>query len=423
MMAKHIGVIGSGTAGLHLGLFLQQQGVDVTLYSDKTPDQIESGRLLNTVAHHAATIANETALGVNHWPTEECGYFGHNYYVGTKDPMRFFGKLRNPSRAVDYRIYQPALMRDFESRGGKIVYGEIEHDDIAKLADTYDLLVVSTGKGPLGRMFEHDPANSPFDRPQRALCCGLFKGIAEPETRAVTMYFSPGAGEMIEIPTLSFNGMVSALVIENHIGGELEVLSKIKYDEDPKAFLALLYEKLKQHYPTCAERIDRDEFDLANGPGDILQGAVTPTVRKTAVQLDNGTFAVALGDVQAVVDPVLGQGANAASYAAMVMGEQIVGNEVFDQRFVDKLNMARNDRVLAATHWTNFMLRHLKEGTPELMQFLDAIAAYPVLADEFTTNFDAPDKQWDCFASPERIEAWVAQTLASRSEVREPVAA
>ena len=35
----------------------------------------------------------------------------------------------------------------------------------------------------------------PFDRPQRALCVGLFKGIAERERRAVTMNFAPGAGE------------------------------------------------------------------------------------------------------------------------------------------------------------------------------------------------------------------------------------
>lgn len=422
-MAKRIGVIGSGTAGLHLGLFLQQHGVDVTLHSDKTADQIASGRLLNTVAHHATTIGNETSLGVNHWPTDDYGYFGHYYYIGTPEPLQFYGKLRNPSRAVDYRIYQPALMRDFESRGGKIVYGEIEHDDVAALAAQYDLLVVSTGKGPLGRMFEHDSENSPFDRPQRALCCGLFKGIAEPETRAVTMYFAPGVGEMIEIPTYTFSGMVSALVIENHIGAELEVLSKIRYDDDPKAFLDLLYDKLQKFYPTCAARINRDEFDLANGSLDLLQGAVTPTVRKTHAFLDNGTLAVALGDVHAVVDPVLGQGANAASFAAMRLGEQILANEVFDGRFAEKLDGARSDRVLAATRWTNFMLKHLKEGSPELMQFIGAISQYPAMADEFTTNFDAPDKQWDCFASAQRTASWVGGRIPADDAVLEAAAA
>lgn len=414
-MSKRIGIIGSGTAGLHLGLYLQQNGVDATIFSDKTPEQIASGRLLNTVAHHATTIASETALGVNHWPTDQMGYFGHYYYIGTPQPLEFYGELRNPSRAVDYRIYQPALMRDFESRGGKIVYGEIEHDDVATLGEQFDLLVVSTGKGPLGRMFDPDPTHSPFDRPQRALCCGLFKGIAEPATRAVTMYFAPGVGEMIEIPTYSFGGMVTALVIENHIGAELEVLSKTRYEDDREAFLDLLFEKLQKFYPTCAERINRDEFDLANGALDLLQGAVTPTVRKTNAFLDNGTLAVALGDVHAVVDPVLGQGANAASYAAIRLGEQILANEVFDARFVEKLDAARSDRVLAATRWTNFMLRHLKEGSPELMQFIGAISQHPSMADEFTTNFDAPDKQWDCFASAERTVSWIGARMPAET--------
>jgi 2-polyprenyl-6-methoxyphenol hydroxylase-like FAD-dependent oxidoreductase len=46
---KHIGIIGSGIAGLHLGLFLQKHGVDSTIYSDRSPDQIRAGRLSNLV--------------------------------------------------------------------------------------------------------------------------------------------------------------------------------------------------------------------------------------------------------------------------------------------------------------------------------------------------------------------------------------
>ena len=46
--------------------------------------------------------------------------------------------------------------------------------------------------------------DSPFDRPQRALCVGLFKGISERAIRAVTMNFSPGAGEMIELCATHF---------------------------------------------------------------------------------------------------------------------------------------------------------------------------------------------------------------------------
>ena len=420
-MSKKIGIVGAGTAGLHLGLYLRQHDVDVTIYTDRKPEAYRGMRLLNTVAHHALTLERESALGVNHWPGQKFGYHGHYYYIGVQpQPLAFYGDLHAPSRAVDYRIYQPRLMEDFLDRGGRIEYRDIRVDEVSAISAQYDATVVCTGKGPFGQMFAHEPAHSPFDRPQRALCVGLFKGISERAIRAVTMNFSPGAGEMIEIPTWTFDGLATALVIENIPGGDLEVLAKTKYEDNPKAFLRLLLDKLRKHYPACAERIDAREFDLANGPLDILQGGVTPTVRKSHVVLDNGRLAIALGDVQAVVDPVLGQGANMASYAAWMLGEEMIRHDVYDERFIEHVNLRRQDRVLGATRWTNFMLTSLKAMPVELQQFIGALAQNRALADEFTDNFNFPERQWDCFASRERMAAWVSSRL--RAAQPQPIA-
>lgn len=411
MTRKNIGIIGAGTAGLHLGLYLRQHDVDVTIYTDRKPDEYAGMRLLNTVAHHSVTIAREQALGVNHWPDH--GYFGHYYYIGGPQPLRFYGDLKAPSRAVDYRIYQPALMEDFQKAGGKIDYTVLQAEDVPRLAAGHDLVVVSTGKGPLGQMFQHRAEFSPFDRPQRMLCAGLFKGIKEAPVRAVTMSFSPGCGELIEIPTFSFGGMVTALVIENIPGGDMEIIAKKKYDDDPKAFLALLLEKLRLHHPSVAERIDEREFDLANSPLDILQGGVTPTVRATHMPLGDGKMALALGDVHATVDPVLGQGANMASHAAWIVGEEILRQDVYDERFCEHVNMRRNDRVLSATRWTNYMLTNLRLLPEELQHFIFDLYKHRELADAFTDNFNYPEVQWDCFSSPRRMEAWRAATKAA----------
>lgn len=125
-MSKQIGIIGAGTAGLHLGLYLRQHDVEATIITDRAPEAYAGARLPNTVAHHAVTIERERALGVDHWPGDEYGYFGHHYYIGLQpDPLRFYGDLHAPSRAVDYRIYQPRLMEDFAARGGKIEYRQI----------------------------------------------------------------------------------------------------------------------------------------------------------------------------------------------------------------------------------------------------------------------------------------------------------
>lgn len=415
-MVKKIGIVGAGTAGLHLGLQLLEHGVDVTMFTERRPDDYADMRLLNTVAHHAVTIDRENALGVNRWADEDCSYGGHYYYFGTHPkPLRFYGDLHAPSRAVDYRIYHPALMEDFMNRGGRIEFRQVHGDEVSALSARFDLIVVSTGKGPFGQMFAHQPEHSAFTRPQRALCVGIFKGIAQRPKRGVTMYFSPGAGEMIEIPITTFNGLQTALVMENIAGGELEVLAKAKYSEDRRAFLDLLLDKLRKHYPDCAERVDERRFDLANGPLDILQGGVTPTVRKSFAPLDSGKIAVALGDVHAVVDPLLGQGGNIASYSAAVLADEIVAQDVYDERFVERLDLRRQDRVLGAMRWTNYMLEHLAHGSTTLQRFIGLVSEHRVLADAFTDNFNYPERQWDCFATVERIRAWCAGHVGSEA--------
>jgi len=408
-MKKRIGIVGAGTAGLHLGLYLLQNDVEVTVFTDRKPEEYAGMRLLNTVAHHAVTVQREEALNVNKWPSDEYGYYGQYYYIGTPQPMSFYGDLKAPSRAVDYRMYQPMLMQALLARGGEIKYDAVSADDLEKLSEEFDLLVVCTGKASLGALFEKQPENSPFERPQRALCVGLFKGIKEAPIRAVTMSFSPGQGELIEIPTLSFNGMVTALVMENHYGADMEVLSTTKYDDDPKAFMALLLEKLRKHHPSVAERINPEEFDLANSSLDILQGGVVPAFRNGSVQLKNGKTVIGLGDVQATVDPVLGQGANMASYAAWILGEEIVAHSVYDQRFCEHLERRRTDRVLCATRWTNFMLTSLAQVSQEFVDFLIVLSQSREMADEFTDNFNYPERQWDYFSSPQRIGTWCAR--------------
>ena len=411
-MTKRIAIVGGGPGGLHLGLYLRDHEVDVTIHTDRRPEDYRTSRLPNTVAHHSVTVAREDALRVNHWPTDQFGYYCHYHYFGGEHPLFFRGDFKSASRAVDYRIYLPQLMQDFQERGGRIEYGDLKADDVSRLAARSDLVVVCTGKGPLGRLFEHDTAHSPFDRPQRMLCVGLYRGVAEEATRSVTLSVSPGQGELIDIPTLTFGGMAHALLMENVPGGDMEVLAQLRYDDDSRLFLDTVLAKLKVHHPTVYRRVDRSTFGLANGPNDLLQGGVTPTVRKTRVALGDGKFAIALGDVQAVVDPLCGQGANMASYGAFVLGEEIVRQAVFDERFCELVDQRRGDRILGATRWTNMFLT---PPSPDLMQLIGTMSQNRALCDEFTDNFNRPEEQWNRLASPQRIQAWIAE--------RQPLAA
>jgi styrene monooxygenase len=422
-MSKRIAIVGAGTAGLHLGLYLQQQGVRSTIFTDKKIEDYPNMALLNTVAHHAVTVAREDDLGVNHWP--DAGYFGHYYFIGMPGaPIEFYGDLTSgPSRAVDYRIYLPTLMTDFQHRGGRIEYRAIGAADLTQLSAEYDLVVIGTGAGGLGQLFARDERSSPFSEPQRHLCVGLFKGIAGQDTRAVTFGISPGAGEMIEIPTVTFGGDATALLFENHPGSDLEVLAHTRYDDNPRAFLDLVLDKLRTHYPVTARRVNEHEFDLANGALDVLQGGVTPTVRHGHIKLANGATVLLLGDAHATVDPVLGQGANMASYAAHVLGQQIMSADVFDDDFFARVDARRADRVLGAARWTNFMLSALNTLPDAFTEFLGAVAQNRGLADKFTDNFNYPEKQWELFCNPDSAGPWIAENSSVSQESQRPFAA
>jgi hypothetical protein len=153
--------IGIRRRRLHLALYLQKHGVEATLITDRAPKDYRQSRLLNTVAHHHVTLTREDYLGVNHWSAPKFHYYYHDHFFNFPQPLRFRGHFSKPSRALDYRIYLPALMEDFERSGGKIEYRRIEEGDIRPLVARFDLLVVATGKGPLGQLFTYRPEPSP----------------------------------------------------------------------------------------------------------------------------------------------------------------------------------------------------------------------------------------------------------------------
>jgi hypothetical protein len=112
---------------------------------------------------------------------------------------------------------------------------------------------------------------------------------------------------------------------------------------------------------------------------------------------------------------MMGQGANVASYAAFVLGEEIVKSDVLDARFCEKVDLKRQDRVLAASRWTNIMLQ---PPTEALGMLIGTMSQNPALANEFTENFNYPDRQWDVVSTAERIHAWINRMSTQAEPVR-----
>lgn len=401
-MTRSIGIVGTGVAGLHLALMLQQHGVHSRLYTDRTPEQVEGGRLLNTVMHHHGTRVRETELGVAHWPLADSGWWTRYHRVLGNPGVDYRGNFDDASTAVDYRLYLPALERDYIERGGEVVVGRLDVAGVDEVSRQHDLIVVATGRGPLAEMFGRRAELSPHQTPQRLCLAALFDGVARPEAEGVSINASRGVGELIEFPMLTAGGRTTALLFENLPGAELETLATTPYADDPSTYNKMVLRALEQHYPRVFDRVDSERFGVSSEL-DILQGGVTPVVRNDYVQLPSGTFALAVGDCHTAVDPVMGQGANAASHSAFVVGRGIIDDLVYDEGFCLRVAAERAGVVLCATRVTNLFLEF-----PEHLRALQGASANNQdIANAVAEAFAKPDQLWRIVATQERVDAFI----------------
>jgi hypothetical protein len=395
-----IGIIGAGVAGLHLGLFLQQRGVAATIYTERTPAEQLGSRLPALVARSGHTRERERLLGVNHWDNGNNEFLKMNFFVGGEQPLAFSGSMEQAFIAVDMRIYCARLLEDFAARGGSVVFRDVHAADLDAISEQHDLLVVATGRGGLSALFPLIEERSPFSQPQRALCAGLFRGIAANPTTASAVLI-PEQGELFEFPIYTFETGVVGLGLEAIPGGALDALAHMNYDADPAAFNAAMLALLRRHAPAIYARIDPARFGLIR-PLDLLQGGVTPAVRQGHFQLANGTYALALGDVRVVNDPITGQGANSASATAWMVGAAICNTQQFDAEFCAFIEQRIWAYVGPIVQWSNAMLQ---PPAPHVLEFMLAAAHIPPLADLFVRMYEHPRRFWELVSSPENTAA------------------
>lgn len=403
-----IGIVGAGIAGLHLALHLQQHGIEVTVYSDRSGDQIRGSRLPSTVALMGATRARDTALGTNHWALPAQGTYGMALRVAGDPPLAFEADVTSPYLFIDMRVYLPRLMADFQERGGKLVVGPIGVDDVAALAANHDLVVVAVGRAGLGGLFPRVAERSPYEAPQRRVFAGLFRGIRYPSPFRMGFNIVPGQGEIFENQFLTFDGYASGLLIETIPGGALDHLTHLRYEDDPAAFNAAVLSVVRDYAPDTYARTDPAAFALT-GPLDTLSGAVTPIARRGWAPLAGGKFAMAVGDAHITHDPLTGQGANAASRGAWSLGELVVAHARaggrFDEAFCADAEQQLWDDARAVTEWSNAFLQ---PPPPHAIGLLVASAQNRAVANAFADNFNDPKRQWAVFSSPDATAAFIA---------------
>ncbi|WP_244486890.1 styrene monooxygenase/indole monooxygenase family protein [Aurantimonas sp. Leaf443] len=329
---RKIGIVGAGQAGLQLGLGLLQDGYEVVLVSNQTADQIARGRVTSSQCMFDRALANERALGIDFWqdaPPVEGIQFAL-VQDGTT-ALRWSSRLDKPARSVDQRVKMPRWMDEFERAGGELRILDAGLDDLEALHRECDLVIVASGKGEIGKLFQRDGERSPFDKPQRALALTYVHGMKPRAPHsAVNFNLVPGIGEYFVFPALTLSGPCEIMVFEGLPGGPMDRWGDVR---TPQEHLAESLRILRQYVPAEYERAK--DVVLTDDLG-VLSGRFPPTVRKPILTLPSGALALGMGDSVCLNDPITGQGANNASHCAALYRDAIVehGDRPVDGAFL-----------------------------------------------------------------------------------------
>ncbi|PTQ68050.1 styrene monooxygenase/indole monooxygenase family protein [Celeribacter persicus] len=408
---KRITIVGGGQSGLQLAIGLLQKGYDVKIIQDRTGDQIAAGRVLSSQCQFDAALDHERALGINFWEEACPPVEGISFTVpnpeGPGKAVEWAAKLDAKGQSIDQRVKMPRWLEEFTRLGGDLVIASADIAMLEQESKTSDLVIVASGKGEIGKLFERDAERSPFDAPQRALALTYVHGMTPRENfSAVNFNLIPGVGEYFVFPALTKSGPCEIMVFEGVPGGPMDCW---KDATTPTGHLETSLNILKTFVPWEYDRCKTIELTDDNG---ILAGRFPPTVRKPVATLPSGTKVLGLGDAVCLNDPITGQGANNAAKAAAVYFDAILaqGDKPFDEAWMVATFERFWDYAQWVVRWTNMMLL---PPPPFVLNIMGSAQVLPGLAHRIANGFDDPRDFFPWFADPVAAEDYLTSLQAA----------
>jgi len=409
---RKITIIGGGQSGLQLGLGLLKNGYQVRVVQNRTGEEIATGKVLSSQCMFHNAVQNERDLGIDFW-SESCPPV-EGIQFSVPDPegsgnkvIDWAGRLDKPAYSVDQRVKMPKWLDEFEKLGGHLVIAEAGIADLEAYARQDDLVLVASGKGEVGQLFERDAEKSAYDKPMRALALTYVTGMTpRAEHSAVCFNLIPGVGEYFVFPALTTTGPCEIMVFEGVPGGPMDCWGDVK---TPEAHLAKSREILETFLPWEAERCRNIELTDDNG---ILAGRFPPTIRRPVATLPSGRQVLGIGDAVCLNDPITGQGSNNASKAAAVYLKRILdhGDRPFDAAWMQGTFDTFWDYAQWVVQWTNMLLL---PPPPFVLDIMGTACGEPRLAHRMANGFNDPRDFFPWFADPSAAADYLQELKAA----------
>ncbi|WP_440995984.1 styrene monooxygenase/indole monooxygenase family protein [Arhodomonas sp. SL1] len=407
---SRIMIIGAGQSGLQLGMGLLDHGHEVTVVSNRTPEQIREGRVMSSQCMFDAALQHERDISANFWEDSCPPVEGISFTVpdgqGGKQ-LEWAGRLDRDAQSVDQRVKMPVWMQELERRGGELRIEEAGIEELEAYARDYDLVLVASGKGEIGKLFERDAERSTFDKPQRALALTYVHGMTpRPEHSAVCFNLIPGVGEYFVFPALTLSGPCEIMVFEGVPGGPMDCWGDV---DGPAAHLARSLEILETYLPWEAARCRNVELTDDQG---ILAGRFPPTIRKPVGRLPSGAAVLGMADTVVLNDPVTGQGSNNAAKCAATYLQRILerGDGPFDSEWMQGTFETYWDYARYVVDWTNALLQ---PPQPHVLELMGAAQGNRELARRMANGFNDPRDYFPWFMEPGAADEYLKSLQAA----------
>jgi flavin reductase (DIM6/NTAB) family NADH-FMN oxidoreductase RutF len=416
---KRIAIIGAGQSGMQLGLGLLGAGYEVTLYSDRSAQEIHDGYVMSSQCMFDSALEIERTLKLNYWEEECPKVEGIAFTVpdgmGGKS-LDWAARLDDYAQSVDQRLKISRWMTEFQKRGGDLRVRAATVEELEACASLHDLLVVASGKGSLGGIFERDAVRSPYSEPQRALALTYVRHLRPRRPYpAVCFNLIPNVGEYFVFPALTTSGPCEIMVFEGVPGGAMDCWEGVN---TAAAHLERSQWILQTFLPWEAERCAEVELTDEHG---ILTGRVTPAVRKPVGVLPSGCPVLGMADAVVLNDPITGQGSNNAARCAEIYLESILerGVKPADAEWMQQtFERYWTGYAQWVVDWTNMLLK----PPPHVLKLLDCAGRIKAVGAAVVNGFDDPRTLFPWFMDSVEAEKFVrqeAKAVADRLDRRD----